>query len=123
MNIKYTYVHNITDIDDKIINKAHQLGVSEETVSSEYEGKYLEILDHLNVIKPTFLPKVSDHIEEIQKIIQQLMDGNYAQREGEDIIFNVEKIREYGELSKQKLDQLKNFSNFCLWKITKKGKT
>lgn len=97
--------------------------ISEEELSSQYESKYIEILDELNIIKPTFLPRVSEHIQEIQEIILRLIESGYAQKNGEDIIFNIEAIEEYGELSKQKLNQLKSSSNFCLWKKTTIGKT
>lgn len=88
--------------------------ISEEELSSQYESKYIEILDELNIIKPTFLPRVSEHIQEIQEIILRLIESEYAQKNGEDIIFNIKAIEEYGELSKQKLNQLKSSSNFCL---------
>lgn len=69
------------------------------------------------------MPKVSEHIPEIQSVIKNLIDKDYAEQKKGDIVFKFSKITEYGELSKQKLESLKNISDFCLWKIIKEGKT
>nr|WP_216082991.1 cysteine--tRNA ligase [Candidatus Mycoplasma haemohominis] len=118
------YVHNITDIDDKIVNKAQQLGVEESEIANIYAEKYFELLKKLNVIWPTHTPKVSEHIEDIQNTIEQLMNKGYAEiNEAGDVVFKLDLIPTYGELSKQNLNELTNISDFCLWKKIQFGKT
>lgn len=121
-NENYIYIHNITDIDDKIIAKAKELSLKEEEVSQEYTAHYLEILKALNIIPPTYMPKVSEHIGEIQNTVQELLNKGFAEVENGDVIMKIEKISNYGELSKQKLNMLKSNEDFCLWKKMEDGK-
>ncbi|AEW44888.1 Cysteinyl-tRNA synthetase [Mycoplasma haemocanis str. Illinois] len=119
----YLYIHNITDIDDKIINKAKELNLKEEEISNKFTDHYFWVMDELNVIKPTLMPKVSDHIEDIQRDISSLLEYEFAYFKDKDIVMDIGKIKNYGCLSKQNLNMLKSNENFCLWKYMESGKT
>lgn len=134
LNIKYTYVHNITDIDDKIINAAIKNNVSELEISEKYYHHYLDMLKALNVTKPTFMPKVTDNIQEIFDFVQLLIDKGIAYVVKGNVLLEVKKILNYGDLVKLDLDHLhdehdeltsdkRDPKDFVLWKNTKEGIT
>lgn len=127
------YVSNITDIDDKIINRALELGVSEEQLVAENIKLYNEIREKLNLQQPLAMPLVTDYIDDIISYIQHLLDIDAAYQIGNNVYFNVEKVATYGEISNQSLAQMQsqgrieNDTNkrkpgdFVLWKDTEKG--
>lgn len=127
------YVHNITDIDDKIINEAQKHKTTEKKISEKYYLAYVEELNKLNILMPTNMPKVSDFTNEIIEFINKLVSTNYAYVSGQDVYFQVDKIKSYGVLANKNLDELKpNFRitdnklkqspfDFALWKGTKEG--
>lgn len=130
---KVTYMSNITDVDDKIIKKALEENVSESVISSRYFEHYLELRKDLNAINPTYMPKVTDNIENIINFISKLVDLGFAyEREG-DVFFRVNKVAGYGRLSNLNLDDLQvgarieenslkeNPADFALWKKTDVG--
>lgn len=131
LNKDYIFVHNITDIDDKIIEKAFKDKVSEREISEKFFKQYKEILDELNIEKPNKLPKVTTNIEKIIKFIAKLIKNNSAYVADGNVYFDVLKFKDYGKLSNQKLDESryfktdnkKNPADFALWKKTSKGKT
>lgn len=127
-----TFVHNITDIDDKIINAAKSQNVNELEFSNKYYLEYVNILETLN-IKKMIMPKVSENMQDLIAYIQKLVDSKHAYVSDGDVYFDVTSIKDYGCLSKQNLDQLKsgvrkelsknkkNEFDFALWKQTSEG--
>lgn len=126
------YVHNITDIDDKIINQAKLENTSEMNIATQYTNSYFEVLSKLNIL-PMQNPKVSENINGIINYIEQLIASKAAYVIDGSVYFNVDKISTYGELSKIKIDELllgerieinsdkKNPLDFVLWKKTTYG--
>ncbi|WP_391591794.1 Cysteinyl-tRNA synthetase [[Mycoplasma] cavipharyngis] len=134
INRPFLYVHNITDVDDKIINQALKEEISETDLVEKYTNAYLAILDQMQIIRPNFLPKVSTNISGIISYIDKIIQKNKAYVVAGDVWFKVSGISQYGELSKQNLDQLINQSrelnnqankkdavDFVLWKKTNLG--
>ncbi len=129
---KVLYIQNITDVDDKIINAAIEAKLPEEILTSRYIKAYLYICELLNIEHMT-MPKVSDNIKDIQKYIENLIKKDAAYVVDGDVYFDVGKIKNYGHVSHQNIDELlegvrkENKSNkkspldFVLWKKTDKG--
>src|SRR5947209_3770684 len=107
LGYKVKYVHNLTDIDDKIIAKAQQENKTEFQVTQYYIRAYFQNLANYNILQPTFLPQVTDYIFPIQKFISNLLHQGQAYQQKNDILFRVRDNPDYGRLSKQKLDKLK----------------
>ncbi|GHU32635.1 hypothetical protein FACS1894166_06360 [Bacilli bacterium] len=101
------YIHNITDIDDKIINKAKAEKTTESAISNLYYEHYLEINKALNTVEMQ-MPKVSQNVNGIIEYISKLVDAKaaYTTSNG-DVYFDVSSVKNYGVLSHQNLDQLK----------------
>ncbi|MDI4567849.1 MAG: cysteine--tRNA ligase [Mycoplasma sp.] len=130
LNKKVNFLHNITDIDDKIINRAIKEKVTEKNISQYYLQQYLDLLKKYNIKKPTKLVKVSDYITRIIDYIKNLVNKCYAYKTKDGIFFDVLKCKYYGEISNQKLDKIiqnekqydkKNGFDFALWKTTTLG--
>ncbi|WEK83152.1 MAG: cysteine--tRNA ligase [Mycoplasma sp.] len=131
--IPVKYVHNITDIDDKIINKAIETKQEELTLSEHYFQEYLKILNILNIKPMTVLPKVSDNINGIIEFVKQLIDHKKAYVVDGDVYFDLGQVNNYGIVSGQKkeqllkgvrkeIDQKKHHPlDFVLWKKTDLG--
>lgn len=129
---KTIFVQNITDIDDKIINKAKKEGVSHSTISSRYIKEYEQILAVFNIKKPDYNPRVTKYINKIIIYIQDLITKGYAYvTERGNVYFDVSKKVDYGKLSGQELEKLqgkvleeerdkKNPLDFALWKSENK---
>ena len=127
------YVRNITDIDDKIINRANREGISWKNLTEKYTKEYQEELRELKVLSPTFEPKASDHIPEMISLIERLIELGYAYVSEGDVYFAVEKFPSYGKLSGRKLEDLiagvridpsekkRHPLDFALWKSAKPG--
>ncbi|HEY8462980.1 MAG TPA: cysteine--tRNA ligase [Bacillota bacterium] len=128
-----TYIQNFTDVDDKIINRARQLGKEPLALADEYARIYLEDLAKLNVLPADDYPKVSEHISEIIALVQVLMEKGYAYRLDGDIYFEVKQFSEYGKLSGRNLEEMqagarvevnqakRDPMDFALWKAAKPG--
>jgi len=126
------HVQNITDIDDKIINRARSEGVSWKDIADRYIKDYLEALEKLN-IHVHIHPRVSEHINEIIEFIQDLIDKGYAYvAPSGSVYFDVDKYDDYGRLSNRLNKELwgqeeefirekKNPYDFALWKAAKPG--
>ncbi|MDR0675101.1 MAG: cysteine--tRNA ligase [Mycoplasmataceae bacterium] len=128
------YVHNITDIDDKIIDQAKILKETEMEVANYFYHHYLDVNKALNILPIEKMPKVSENIPGMIEYIQKLIDAKaaYVTNEG-DVYFDVKSIPIYGILSHQNLDQLqegvrkelttnkKSPLDFVLWKKTENG--
>lgn len=103
-NVKF--VQNFTDVDDKIINRAKEEGISAPEVSEKYIKEYFTDAAALNVKPATVHPKVSEHIPEIISFVKTLVDKGYAYEVNGDVYFSTRKFPEYGKLSKQNIDDL-----------------
>ncbi len=127
------FISNITDIDDKIINKARELGEDPIEMAHYYAREYLKDMDALRVRRANIIPKATRHIGEIIELVKTLVDKGYAYESGGDVYFSVEKFKDYGKLSHRKLEDMlagarvevsekkKNPLDFALWKAAKPG--
>ena len=125
------FVQNFTDVDDKIINKAKEEGVSATELSSRYIKEYFDDAKALNVLTADIHPKVSEHIKDIIEFIKTLISKGYAYEADGDVYYATRKFKEYGKLSNQKVDDLESGSriaigevkrdplDFALWKAQK----
>lgn len=130
---KVNFVRNITDIDDKIINRANELKVGWKELVEKYITKYYEDLKALGIEKGTHEPRATENIPEMVKYIKALIDKGYAYEAGGDVYFSVRKFSGYGKLSGQSIDQMetgvridptehkKDPLDFALWKKSKEG--
>ena len=130
-NVKF--VQNFTDIDDKIINRANEEGISFEEVSKKYIEEFWTDAHGLNFKDATIHPKATENIDEIIDIIKSLEDKGYAYAVNGDVYFRTLKFKEYGKLSHQPIDDLvsgariavgdikENPLDFALWKGAKEG--
>ena len=126
------YVQNFTDVDDKIINKSIEEGISASEVSEKYIKCFFEDINRLNILESVKRPKVTENMAEIIEIIQKLIDNGFAYEKDGDVYFEVKKYKDYGKLSNQKIEELelgaridvseikKNPMDFALWKKKKK---
>jgi cysteinyl-tRNA synthetase len=102
-----TYIHNITDIDDKIINKAKEEKTTESAISTLYYEHYLDINKALNTVEMQ-MPKVSQNVDGIIKYISKLVDAKAAYvTDNGDVYFDISSVKNYGVLSHQNIEQLK----------------
>ncbi len=127
------YVMNVTDVDDKIINRAQKEGVSVAEIAARYTQAFFEDMEKLGIHRADVHPKATEHIPEMIELIQKLLEKGYAYKIGGDVYFQVEKFRKYGRLSGKNLEELKagarvevderkrNPLDFALWKAAKAG--
>lgn len=127
------FVRNITDIDDKIINRANQLKVDWKELVNKYIASYNQDLASLGIDKADFEPRATENIPEMIKYIQGLIKKEYAYESGGDVYFNVRKFIGYGKLSGQSIDEMqkgvriepselkKDPLDFALWKRSKEN--
>ncbi|MBI4532484.1 MAG: cysteine--tRNA ligase [Candidatus Melainabacteria bacterium] len=101
-----TFVRNITDIDDKIINRAKELNWRPEQVAREYTYTFWKDMHRLNVAQPDFEPRATEFIHPMISFVSNLIDIGHAYVAGGDVYFEVSTFKEYGKLKKQKLDEL-----------------
>lgn len=128
---KVKFVQNFTDVDDKIIKRAKEEGVTASEVSEKYIEEYYKDAAALNVKKATVHPKVTDTINDIIKFIQDLIDLGYAYEADGDVYYRTRKFDEYGKLSGKNIDDLISGAriavgeskedplDFALWKARK----
>ena len=124
------FIQNFTDVDDKIINKANTEKVTAEEISTRYIENYFRDFDGLNVKRATNYPKATEHIEDIVKFIEKLIEKDVAYVSKNGVYFAVTKFSEYGKLSKKKIDELQSGSriqvdeaknnplDFAVWKFS-----
>ena len=103
---KVNFIQNFTDIDDKLINKANDEGITVPEVAERYIGEFWTDAKGLNVREATVHPRATDNIKEIQGIISSLMEKGYAYESGGDVYYRAKKFSQYGKLSHQPLDDL-----------------
>ncbi|MDR1101191.1 MAG: cysteine--tRNA ligase [Clostridiales bacterium] len=130
---KVIYVQNFTDVDDKMINRAREEGITVRELGEKYIGEYQKDAEALKIRKPTYAPKATDTIPEIIEFIQRLVDKEYAYEMAGNVYFATEKFAEYGKLSHQPLDELEAGArievgeekrapaDFALWKRRKEA--
>ena len=136
LNYEVNYVRNITDIDDKIIQKAKEEEVPFSLITDKFIKAMNDDFKALNIQPPSIEPKVSEHIEDILEMIENLESNNFAYSgENSDVYFDIEKFPDYGKLSNRVQEDLdsgsrveidknkKNPNDFVLWKKTSEEPT
>ncbi len=128
---KVNFVQNFTDVDDKIINKAREEGISAGEISEKYIAEYYKDAKALNVKKATVHPKVTETMDEIIQFVKDLVHKGFAYEIDGDVYYSTRKFNEYGKLSKQNIDDLESGArievgekkhdplDFALWKARK----
>lgn len=126
-----TFVQNFTDVDDKIINRAKEEGITAPEVSDKYIEEYYKDAQALNVTKADVHPRVSETMDDIIQFVKDLIDMGYAYEVDGDVYYSTRKFPEYGKLSKQNIDDLEAGArimveekkqdplDFALWKARK----
>ncbi|GAV68982.1 LOW QUALITY PROTEIN: tRNA-synt_1e domain-containing protein, partial [Cephalotus follicularis] len=132
LGYEVTYVRNFTDIDDKIIRRANELGEDPVTLSS-FCREYIVEMEALQCLHPSHQPRVTDHMEQIKDMITGIIKNDCAYEVDGDVFFKVDKSPNYGRLSGQKLEsnrsgervavdsRKRNPADFALWKAAKPG--
>ncbi|CDP00645.1 unnamed protein product [Coffea canephora] len=133
LGYEVVYVRNFTDVDDKIIKRANENGEDPISLSGRFCEEYLKDMDDLQCLPPTHQPRVSDHIDEIKRMISQIISNGCAYAVDGDVYFSIDKFPDYGRLSGQNLDgnragervavdsRKRNPADFALWKAAKPG--
>ena len=134
---KVNFVRNVTDVDDKIINKAKEefsgedLAGAVKKVSRKYLEDYHKYMDKLGIMQPDMEPKATEYIEKMKAFIKILIEQGVAYASGDDVYFDVRKARDYGKLSNQSFEMLESGAritpgenkndplDFALWKSAK----
>ncbi len=128
-----TYVRNITDIDDKIINAANEQGLTIDVVAERAAERFEATQDALGVLRPDVEPKATDHIAEILEMIRDLIEKGFAYEAGGDVYFSVRSFPGYAQLSNRNIDEMlsgariatgdikRDSLDFALWKAAKPG--
>jgi cysteinyl-tRNA synthetase len=133
LGYQVTYVQNYTDVDDKIIKRAQQEGVSSQVIAERYIREHAQDMEALGMEDPTHQPKATENIPQIVALVQKLVDKGFAYLVDGDVYFSVEKFGPYGKLSGRDLEEMKagarvevderkkNPLDFALWKASKPG--
>ncbi|WPX97924.1 cysteine--tRNA ligase [Candidatus Fokinia crypta] len=128
-----TYVRNITDIDDKIILKAIELGISTSDLTEKIKKEYKHSLKRLHCLEPEHEPHATSHLHEMFEVIRELLNKGYAYQNEDGIFFKVNSYNRYGSLSHRKIEEMvhgsrkqfiaqkKDIVDFALWKNEKIG--
>ena len=130
---KVTFVRNFTDVDDKIIARAHKMNVDPAELAQRFIDEFHTDMDALGTLRPDVEPRATAHIPEMIALIGELMDKGLAYAAEGDVFFRVERFREYGKLAGRTLDDMmagarvevneskQNPMDFALWKAAKPG--
>ena len=130
---KVTFVRNYTDIDDKIIKRAQEEGVTYKDISDRYIKEFDHDMDLLGLEKPSVSPRATDHIPEMIAMVEALIEKGFAYEVDGDVYFSVGSFSEYGKLSGKNIEELNSGSrvevderkqsplDFALWKKSKEG--
>ncbi len=128
-----TFVQNFTDIDDKMINRANDEGITVKELGERFIEEYFKDADSLGIKRASVHPKATENIDSIIDIVKKLEDNGYAYNVDGDVYFATKKFKEYGKLSHQPLDDLeagaridvneskRDPMDFALWKKQKPG--
>ncbi|MFO8101268.1 MAG: cysteine--tRNA ligase [Dehalococcoidia bacterium] len=127
------YVQNFTDIDDKIIARANERGISARDMAEEFIREYFEDMDALNIMRADVYPYATDMVPDIIRVVETLIEKGFAYELNGDVYFRVRKADSYGKLSHRNLDDLragarievdeaKEYAlDFAVWKAAKPG--
>ncbi len=127
------YVQNFTDIEDKMIHRAEELGITVKELAERFIDAYLEDASSLRIKKATYHPRAAEHVQEIIKLIEALLEKGMAYQSGRDVLFSTQNFPDYGKLSQQKKEELvagarvevdenkQHPLDFVLWKGEKPG--
>lgn len=128
---KVKFIRNFTDIDDKIINRSKELGISWDELAERFTNEFYHDMDMLGVGRGDEEPKATGHIKEMIEIISELINRGYAYEVDGDVFYEIEKFKDYGKLSKKDTTKLEagsrvnvdtrkiNPFDFSLWKSSK----
>ena len=112
-----TFVQNFTDIDDKIIKKANEEGVTAKEIAERYINEYLTDTKGLGIREATIHPKATETIDEIKHIVETLEDKGFAYEANGDVLFRTKKDPGYGKLSHQPLEELESGTSRTVKKL------
>jgi len=130
---KVTYVRNITDIDDKIIESSNKLKTSIKNLTEKVTKDFHSDCEYLGCLKPSFEPKATEHLEEMISLIDKLIKNGFAYESNNHVYFQVSKFKNYGRLSNKKISELisgsrvevsdnkKESGDFVLWKPSREN--
>ena len=130
---KITYVRNITDIDDKIIDASIRSKISIQDLTSKVTKDFHDDCNYLGCLSPTAEPKATDHLNEMINLVKKLIQNGFAYESNEHVYFQVSKFKKYGNLSNKKIEELisgsrveisdnkKEPGDFVLWKPSKEN--
>lgn len=128
-----TYVSNITDVDDKILNKHKQTGKSIREITEQTYQWYVDDMAKLNVLSPTYRPRATEYINEMIELVKLLLQNNHAYEAEGHVLFSVDSMPGYGGLSGRSMKEMlagarievadykKNPADFILWKPSEEG--
>ena len=131
--LEVTFVSNITDIDDKIIERANREGRPWEDITSRCESVWFEGMDRLGILRPDHVPHATDYVEQMVELIGRLVEGDVAYQTSDGVYLDVSQVDGYGLLAHGDLDQLRSGArveaneekrsplDFALWKLAKPG--
>jgi len=130
---RVTHVMNYTDVDDKIIKRANEIGVDPNKLAERYIQDFRQQLDDLNIKQATINPRATQEMVQIIQMVQGLINNGYAYEAGGDVYFRVQRDPDYGKLSGRKLEEMQAGArieiderkehpmDFALWKAAKPG--
>jgi len=131
--LEVTYVSNVTDVDDNIINRAAEQGRTEGDIAYEFEVRWWEAMDALGVLRPTRTPHATEYVADMVTLVAELFDRGIAYQTNDGVYLNVEQVDGYGLLALQPLeslrvgarvdadDQKRSPFDFAVWKTAKEG--
>ncbi len=131
--LEVTYARNFTDVDDKIINRANELGVDPGELADKYIQEFYTDMDALNIRRPHIEPRVTEHIPEIIAMVEKIIEKGHAYEVDGDVYFDVPSFKPYGRLSGANMRELLCGArvqvdarkccpaDFALWKAAKPG--
>ena len=127
------YVRNFTDIDDKIIRRAAEIGMDPKALADKYIDEFYRDMDALHVERASFEPRVTEHIDDVVQLVEKLIAKGAAYVVDGDVFFAVDAFEAYGKLSNRRLEDMdpgarvaidsrkRNPFDFTLWKAAKPG--
>ncbi len=123
-----TYVSNITDVDDKILNKHKEIGKSIREITEQTYNWYIEDMAKLNVQAPNYRPRATEYIADMIELVKKLLENGHAYEADKQVLFDVDSMPQYGTLSGRSMKEMlagarvevadykKNPADFILWK-------
>ncbi|HAS04174.1 MAG TPA: cysteine--tRNA ligase [Dehalococcoidia bacterium] len=130
---KLKFIQNVTDVDDKIIDRANKKGIPAIELAEQYSDSFMADMDALNVVRADFYPRATGEIDKIIEMVQGLVNNGYAYEVNGSVYFRVTKVSDYGKLAHRTLDSMmagarieieqdkEHPMDFTLWKASKPG--